>query len=332
MKQPLLYKSNSEYTHASGVVRGLEKYLLTRADYQKVFDAEPNQIGAVLSELGYGGSEHNPEHALDTAIEQLFIAIDKLSKDRDFTNVWRIRYDLQNVQSYLKAHFLGEEIDTFAPWGSIQTDVLTRKIEAELNNEKSELPEPIANAVKSAKKLFNSYHSAVAVDVAVDIEFAKYIKSILPESEYFERWFAVYADWANVKSFVRTVRSNLPIGLLWDGFVPGGDIPKDRFLEALENDKENIHTTFTYTEYGMPLANVVKNAFSGQLVQMDIFFQKSLRSLHDSTKFCLFGPELVWAYMGMKHEEIKSLRIILRARGAKLPFEMIKEVTSVVMD
>jgi len=332
MKQPLLYKSSSEYTHASGVIRGLEKYLLTRADYQKVFDAEPNQIGAVLSELGYGGGEHNPEHALDTAIEQLFNAVDKLSKDRDFTNVWRIRYDFQNVQTYLKAHFLGEEIDTFAPWGSIQTDVLTRKIEAELNNEQSELPEPIVNAVKSAKKFFNSYHLAVAVDVAIDSEFAKHIESVLPEGEYFKRWFAIYADWSNVKSFVRTVRSSLPIGLLWDGFVPDGDIPKDRFLEALENDKESIHTTFTYTEYGKPLANVVKNAFSEKLLQMDIFFQKLIRNLHGSTKFCLFGPEPVWAYMGMKHEEIKSLRIILRARGAKLPFDSFKEVISVVMD
>ena len=332
MKQPLIFKGDTEYAYASGVIRGLENYLLTRADYQKVFDAESNQIGAVLTELGYGGGEHNPEHALDIAIERTFATMDSLTKDNQFTDLWRMQYDIRNVQSFLKAHFFGEEIPPLLQFGTISAENLIHNIELALNNEKNDLPELFIECIAEAKRLYNSFHSPVAIDIALDRKFIGYIHEVLFESEYFDRWFAIYADWVNVKSFVRITRSKLPIKLFGEGFISNGDIPEEKFAQAMELDIENIPGIFLLTEYGRKLVEVIKKAFAKELEPLDIFFRTQLIMHYRYTKFCLFGPELLWAFAGTKLEEIGSLRTILRAKSAELPFDSIKEVISVVME
>jgi len=332
MKQPLIFKCDAEYAYASGVIRGLENYLLTRGDYQKVFDSDANQLGAVLTELGYGGGERNPEHALDTAIENTFAILDSLSKNRQFTDIWRMQYDIRNLQAILKAHFFGEEFPPMTQFGTIPADKLIRETEAELNNEKNELPELFVECVAEAKRIHNTYHSPVAIDIALDRKFIERSRQKLVGSEYFVRWFALYADWVDVKSFVRIVGSKLPHKLFSEGFIRGGDIPEEKFTQALEHDVESIPGIFLLTEYGRQLFEVIKKTFAGELEPLDIFFRTKLIMHYRYTKYCLFGSELLWAFAGTKLEEIGSLRTILRAKSAELPFDSIKEVISVVME
>ncbi|MCD6595079.1 V-type ATPase subunit [bacterium] len=332
MKTPLLFKGDTKYAYASGVIRGFENYLLNRADYQKVFDADVNQIGTVLTEIGYGGSEQNPEHALDTATEQLFTDIQTLSKDKKFTDTLPLKFDFANTRTYLKSHFLDAEIPELLRWGTIPPDILTRQIEFLLNGEKSELPQCLKDAISAAEQSFLQFHSSVAIDSTVDREYIKYFGSILPDSEFFRRWFAIYTDWVNIKSFVRIIRSKLPHKLFGEIYIDCGDIPAEKFTNSVELDIESIPSTFSNTEYGSRLPDVMRLAFSGKLAPLDIFFRLKLIESNRYTKFCSYGPELLWAYAQIKLEEIGSLRTILRAKSAKLSFDAIKEVISVVLE
>jgi len=332
MKSPLLFKGDTRYAYASGVVRGLENYILSRADYQKVFDADVNQIGTVLTEIGYGGGEQNPEHALDTATEQLFRNIQKLSKDKEFTDTLRLKFDFANTRTFMKSHLLDVEMPGLLQWGTIPPDVLPRKIESFIDGEKSELPQCLKNAISAAKDMFLQFHSAVAIDSAIDREYLKYLGSVLPDNEFFRRWFAIYSDWMNIKSFVRIMRSKLSHKLFWENFIDGGDIPAEKFKNAIELDAESIPLAFSNTEYGIRLSEIIRLAFSGKLAPLDIFFRVKLVELNRYTRFCSYGPELLWAYANIRLEEIGSLRTILRAKGAKLSFDAIKEVISVVLE
>ncbi len=332
MKSPLIFKGDSRYTYASGVVRGLEPYLLTKSDYQKVIDAELNQLSIVLSELGYGGGEHTPEHALDIAIDNLFSQIGNLSQDKNFTDTIELRYDFQKASVILKSHFFDEPLPSLVPWGNFPADTMISSINAILGGEKSEISKVLNEAVSSAKEMFAAYDSPIAIDIALDRDYCEHIRSVLPDSEFFSRWMAIYTDWLNIKAFARIIAAKLPVKMLWDMFVEGGDIPLKKFADAEEGGIEHIQSAFAITEYGRKLSDALKSAINGDLSAVDTMFRMELISLYRYTRYCSYGLELLWAYSFLKLEEIGVLRTILRTKLAKIPAEYVKEVISVVVE
>ncbi len=332
MKPPLIFKGDPDYAYASGVVRGLEPYILTKADYQKILDADENQLGLVLSELGYGGGEHNPEHALDIATDLLFATIDKLSKHKKFTDLLKLRYDFHKSSVVFKARILGREVPPLVPWGTIPTDELVAGINAFVEGGEAKLPKPIIDGLALGKKLFAAYNAVLAIDIALDKTFITHARSVLPKGEYFSRWFALYSDWLNTKSFVRIVRSGVPTKLFWEIFCDGGDIGRAVFARALEGENEQIPQAFANTEYGKRLVDVLRLVWRGKLVALDAFFSAKMRELFRYTRYCPYGLEIVWAYACMRLEEISTLRTILRAKKAQLPRETLKEVISVALE
>ncbi len=332
MKSPLIFKGDTRYTYASGVVRGLEPYLLTKADYQKVIDAELNQLSIVLSELGYGGGEHTPEHALDIAVENLFAQLDKLSQDKNFTDTIKLRYDFQKSSVILKSHFFDKPLPQLVDWGFYHTDILISGIGAILDGGKSGFLKILDEAILSAKEIFAAYNSPIVIDIALDKYYCEHIRSVLPDSEFFARWMAIYADWLNIKALARIAAAKLPVKMLWDMFVEGGDIPLKKFAEAEEGGIEHIHSAFAITEYGRKLSDALKSAMDGDLSAVDTMFRMELISLYRYTRYCSYGLELLWAYSLLKLEEIGVLRTILRTKLAKIPVEFVKEVISVVVE
>lgn len=332
MKLPLIFKGDADYVYASGVVRGLEPYLLTKADYQKLLDAQPNQVPVVLSELGYGGGEHNPEDALDNAIQRLLTQVERMSHHKEFTNTIGLRYDFAKVAVILKAHFLSEPIATLPHWGTIPTDTLSASIDAVLAGENTTLPEPIVTGIALSKRYFSAYNSALAVDMALDKTYAEYLHSVIPDGEYFARWMAIYADWLNTKALARIIASEMPSRMLLDIIIPGGDIPTDRFAEIVRGEPEHIPSVLAVSEYGKALANVFRAAVSEKPAGIDVFFRMKLISLYRYTRYCPYGLELLWAYALLRLEEIGVLRTILRAKAAEIPIDLIREVISIVVE
>ena len=335
MKAPLIFKGDARFVYASGVVRGLENFLLTRADYQKVMDAEVHQLGTVLGEIGYGGGEHDPEHALDLATEQLLALMDKLGRGSEIPQILRRGFDFRNAAAYLKWRWFGtkdEKFDAYLGWGEFEPAALVEEIEKALAGEKHALPPYLARGVEQSRELVDKYSSPIAVDVALDGAYFDYLRAALPKGEYFARYLALLADWQNLRGFVRGVNLKLNQRLVREGFLPGGDIPQDRLDEAFELEREAIPGAFAHTEYGSGLNDVLKEALSGNLGALDVFFRAKLIDLYRYTRYCLFGPELLWAYAQTKLEEINTLRTILRAKAARLPMDLIKEVISVVLE
>ncbi len=337
MKPPLIFKGDVDFVYASGVVRGLENYILTRGDYQKIMDSEVGQLPTVLSEVGYGGGEHDPESAFDLATEHLLALAEKLAGTTQIPEILRTGYDFQNASAYLKWRwFIRDEergeFEQFLPWGKYDSAQLVDEIERLFAGERSRLPESLQAGILRARELADSYHTPLAVDVALDGAYHRYVRESLPEGEYFDRWFAVFADWLNVKSFLRVVALGVNHKLFWEGFVEGGDIPRSKFKQAAEMDKESIPTVFSYTEYGSKLADVVRDSLTGKFAPLDVYFRTQLMNLYRYTRYCIYGIELVWAYIMTRREEIDTLRVIVRAKMANLPVELIREVISVVLE
>ena len=332
MKPPLIFKGDARYTYASGVIRGLELYLLTKSDYQKIIDADINQLTTVLSELGYGGGEHHPEHALDIATDNLFALIDKLSQDRIFTDAIKLRYDFQKAGVILKSRFFEKPLPELPLWGMLPDDELISGVESILNGEKSNLPDVLVDGILSARKTFSTYNSSNAIEIALDSEYCKHLQSVIPEGEFFQRWMRIYADWLNVKAFVRISLADMQMKVFREFFVECGDIPGKKFAEAEELGAEHFSSVFSNTEYGKELSDALKKAVDKNLSAIDTLFRIKLISLYKYTKYCPYGLELLWSYSLLKMEEIGVLRTILRTKLADIPIDFAREVISIVVE
>ena len=297
-----------------------------------MLEVDYDQIPSILSELDYSGGEKEPEHALDNSITRLLILIDRLSKHKEFTDTLKLRFDFQKAATILKATFFNQPIPSLTEWGTIPNTELMQGIGSILENGKCNLHKAIADGIILAKEFWGIYDSALAIDIALDKTFAEYLHSVLPKTEYFNRWIAVYTDWLNMKSFVRICKTKIPHKMFWELFAQGGDIPRRLFTDALQSEDENAIAKFTFTEYGKKLIDVLKLSMEQKPATVDIFFRAQLISLYRFTKYCPYGLEILWAFAMTKLEEIGALRTIVRAKSAKIPMEAVKEVISVVME
>ncbi len=328
-----LFKTDERYTYSTGVLRGLEPYLLKRADYQKVLDAELDELASLLSSLGYGGGEINIEHALDLAIERLFSLTDSLSRDRTVTDTLRLRYDFLNAGAILKAKLFGGNLESeFISFGKIPKDALLKGIDAIWDREKPDLPEILMQSISAARKSASIFNTILEIDAAMDRSFLMYLKEIFQKSEFFERLWKVNADFLNIKILVRVIKTEFLRKMFWEFFIPGGTIPRESFKSALEADRGNVHIEFRNSEYGIKLSDSIKQAIGGKSNIIDNFFKSKLLELYRYTRYCPYGIEVLWAYANMVLEEIGILRTIVRSKRAGVSKDKIMEVISFAME
>jgi len=332
MKPTLIFKGDARYTYASGVVRGLELYLLGRADYQKLLDTPKEQLSTVLSEFGYQVREMRFEEALNKATKSLFDLVDKLSYHKELTSIWRTRTDMSNLSAVLKARFFETVLPALPDYGSIPVDDMVRQVNEYFESGRCELPQVMIDAIETASAKLKELNKPVAIDFAVDKVFVNYFRSILPSEEYFTRFWAIYADWLNTRAFLRIVFAGIPLKDFWELFVPDGDLGADLFRSAAEAEKESMPAHFSNTEYGKVLSDVIKEALGGNMMMLDTFFRAKLLSLYKYTKYCAYGLELLWAYLCTKLEEISLIRTIVRAKLAGMEPSKIKEVVTFGME
>lgn len=333
MRSIFLFKTDERYTYSTGVLRGLEPYLLKKADYQKVLDSELDELAGLLSDLGYGGSEMKIEHAFDVATEKLFALTDNLSRDKTITDTLHLRYDFLNSAAILKARlFDGGTVAEFIPFGKIPKDKLMKGIDAICEGEKPDLPDILTESISSAKRFASAINMALAIDAAMDKSFLMYNRQVFPKSEFFERLWQINADFLNMKIFIRLAKMESLKKMFWQFFIPDGTIPKELFKSALETELCNIHNEFRNTEYGIKLSDAVKQAIGGKSNIIDNFFKSRLLALYKYTRYCPYGIEVLWAYANMVLEEIGALRTIVRSRKAGVPKDKIMEVISFAME
>ncbi len=333
MKSPLLFTGKTDYAYASGVIRGLENYLLGRSEYQKLIDSDPDSIDNVLAEFGYSSSEKDPEIALNLATEKLFETIDKLSKGDKIADIWKVRADFSKISAIVKSILLDTEPPELVTWGFFNSEKLSREIYYHFDPEKKcSLPVHYIKTIERAQSNFKSHKTTLSVDIAVDSSFSDYVSTIVPASEYFKRFWSFYVDWWNVKAFVRIRKAKLSSSLFYDTFNVSGDIPLSIFTDAMESDNERLSTHFMHTEYGKSLQDVIKQAFEGMLIPLDNYFRGKLLAHYKYTRYCLYGLELLLAYESIKLEEIAILRTIVRAKKARLPVNKLKEVINFALE
>jgi V/A-type H+-transporting ATPase subunit C len=314
---------DTKYTYALGVVRAREVRLLTEKRFDELLSsADVEELMAALHDTDYGEFLRNikkseTEEALGEAKVALYNDLEKLIANSEIMRILRAKYDFHNVKVLLKGKISEEDfIDKCSPLGSVPVS----KIHEIFKEEKySHLPEYLRRAAESGIDVYYSTdHNPQRLSFTVDAIMTETLISYV-ENSFLNNYYKLWVDLANLKIILRLLFLKKYQDLIGHAVLPGGNIPKDKILRAKIENPEFLEDFYRGTVYGSLLE--WKDSFS----VLERESEKLLVSYLKSVAFEAIGVEPVIAYLLLKENEIRNLRVIFIGKMNGVREELIKE-------
>ena len=106
----------------------------------------------------------------------------------------------------------------------------------------------------------------------------------------------------------------------------GGTISKNKIVEAINDSVENIINKFRKEKIGNYLLKGLEEfGEMGRLSGLEKISQNYLMELNKNSKYIVFGPEPLFAYLVAKEREISAIRMIMVGKINNIESNKIRE-------
>ncbi len=324
---PPVISGDARYAYATGVVRGKWAKRPVHADFARLLDAEPDEIGKILTELGFSGADSDTEAAIAAEWERTLDLVENLSQDPEVTDLMRMFVDFTNGSLAVKcAEFDLDIAPLFLPGGTVSAEDMIEFVAEEDNGES--IPEEVREAMRESQELYEQSKIPLLIDVASDSHFARTFVERFNASgreflaEYVRRW----ADVKNLTSYLRIRTSGIEIDLFKRFFIEGGHISKSDFSIFEEMEIDAIPSRLVYSIYGKPLADAVVESIRSESFQpLSRFLANMLEDFLRMNVYISFGLEVLVAFALLKYREIRAIGAIVRMKNARIEKNIIAE-------
>lgn len=317
------------YTFQTARVRAIEMQMLTRATLLDMANAENfAQAADLLSATEYalpsgGKSSAEIEDMLlarRKALRQLFAV---LILDKPLVHLFKTRDDFANLRLALRRALTEKPVGTdYSDDGNVPPE-LFEKLFSEEADESAQLPDYMQQAADQATLAFYQNKDIRQIDYAIDRFQSQYNlkKAHQLKSVFLLGLFRIQLDLTNIRTmfrlkFTESEQRNV--------FFNGGFIATERLLQALDLGYESIPPLFFVTPYyrlveaGAAYLSSEKSFLKAEQ-QCDEFMTGFLKSTIQVTA----GPQPLIAYLLMKEDEIRKVRLILTAKKNFLDTKLI---------
>ena len=314
---------DTKYAYALGVIRAREVRLLTKKRFEELLSTESvGELMAALHDTDYGQffrniSKSQVEEALHTAKIALYNDIGKIIADDEIMEVLRVKYDFHNIAVLLKGKIAEED---FTGKCSSLGSIPVSKLDGIFKEEKyGHLPGYLQQAVKKGIDVYYANeHNPQRLSFAVDSIMAETLTSYI-ENPFLNKYFKMWVDVTNLKIILRLLFLEKYQELIDFAVLPGGNIEKDTIKKAKIDNADSLEELYRGTIYNSLLQ--WKDSFS--ILEKEI--ERLLISYLSSVAFESIGVEPIIAYLLIKENEIRNLRIIFIGRMNGVSEDLIKE-------
>lgn len=306
------------YGHQTARVRALEARMLGRTVLLNMAEAENfEQAADLLTSDEYAFPHHGKSFAevenvlrlRRSAVRKLF---EELMIDRPVVELFKCRSDFANLRLILRRVLTKRPLGTdYSSEGNVSPQILVQVFEGE---DYEQLPDYMAEAAEQAILAYYQNKDIRWIDYAIDrlqaeynLKEARQLKSI-----FLLGLFRIQIDLINIRTMLRLKFTNAEYH---DVFLEGGGIGLERLEKALDTGYESQGQLF----FAMPYHQVVETG-AGYLAS-DKSFLRLERQCEDyltgflkTTAQITAGPQPIIAYLLMKENEIRNVRLILTAK------------------
>lgn len=327
---------SSDFIGASGYIRVLEKKLLSTAALDRMADAAgvPEVLRMLSQQSDYNFSalarSGDYEKSLKDELARVYAMAYKLSPHPEVVDIPAAKYDFHNLKTALKAkHFKQRTEPPFIEASRIVPSLL----EAAVNNpppteSKSDIPLHLFRAIIAAEEAFSKDGNPQSIDIALDrLMFARMLELCgAVGSELITRHVQSAIDFYNVKTLLRAKAMQKGTAFLAGCLVPGGLCDLGFFASSYSKTPAAMVPAFYYKSFG----DAAKKGFegfekTGNYAALERLLDNILVEQVKAAKYLTYGPEVLYAYLFSKENELRQIRILVTAKQNHIRPEALRE-------
>jgi V/A-type H+-transporting ATPase subunit C len=318
------------YTFQTAQVRTLEMLMLTRATLLDMANAANfEQAADLLSGTEYALTRGGRDFAEVEEILQLRRAevrqfFSDLMLDEPFVELFRTRDDFANMRLAVRRTLTEKELGTdYSSDGNVQPEMIEQIFSEEDEFSRPVFPDYIRLAVEQAVLAYYQNKDIRRVDYAIDgvqaqynLQQARRLKSV-----FLLGFFKIQIDLTNIRTMLRLKFTESEQR---NTFLEGGYIELERFRHGLELGYEALGPLFFVTPYHRVVdtgANYL--ASNKSFLKVEQLCEEHLNGFLKSTVQITAGPQPVIAFLLLKENEIRTVRLILTAKKNFLDKKLI---------
>lgn len=315
------------YTFATAMVRVLETTMLSRTALLDMANAENFSAAAEAlsgSEYAISGAGKNfveiEKMLLErrSAVRALFV---ELMHDQAVVELLRAREDFSNMRLAVRRVVTEKAIGVdYSDEGSVQAEEFEEIFEQE---NYSRFPDYLQDAVEEAVLGYYQAKDIRQIDYGIDRVQAAYKirRAIELGSVFLESLFRTQIDLMNIRTMLRLKAAEREEK---EHFMAGGFVETGRFGHCLDVGYEALGPLF----YATPYHDVVEGGVSyltaeQSFLRLERLCEEHLMGFLRSTQSLAAGPQPVIAYLLMKENEIRTVRMLLTCKKNELDAKLI---------
>lgn len=324
--------NRERYINPSARTWVLEKKLLTRAQYDRLIEAENLQeLFRLLNDTPYGEYLHKLEKpedyelALLEAQNKAYEDLREMSPDGELIEFFLAKYDYHNYKVLFKELLSGEDhSDIYFSRDSLG---LLAKRSFLLSEDEEVRERELPELYQEVKKAYARYEDPQVVDILVDRAYYERLHQLVTDldSEFLSQYLADEIDFINIKMLLRMKKQMRNVTLI-DGFlIPGGHIPVSFFSKEFFSPVSEILTKLSKKTLGSTMERALKAYEEEQkLSAMERVFEVHSLSLANEARKVTYGPEVLFNYVLQLETEIKNLRMIIVSKLNRVPADKVR--------
>jgi len=282
--------------------------LLTDKRFEELLSTgDVEELIAALHDTDYGEylrnvGKYKAEEALEMAKIALYNEMEKFVNNFEIMRILRAKYDFHNIKVLLKGKIAEEDFtDKCSPLGYIPVSKLTEIVREE---KYERLPDYLQRSVeKGIDAYYSNDHNPQYLSFAVDSIMAETLTLYIKNS-FLNNYYKIWVDLTNLKIILRLLFLERYEDLIEFAILPGGNIKKEKITKASIKSPDSLEDFYRGTLYASLLE--WKDSFS----VLERESEKVLISYLKSVAFESIGVEPVVAYLLLKENEIRNLRVI----------------------
>ena len=329
---PPIGSDDWRYTYQTAQVRTLEMQMLTRVTLHDManapgFQQAADSLSGTEYTLPQGGKNFaEVEEVLQqrrTAMRELF---SDLMLDEPIVELLKTRDDYANLRLAVRRTLTETPIGTdYSSDGNIPPELIEHIFSEEDEFNKPVFPDYVREAVERAVLAYYQNKDIRRIDDAIDQSQAEYnLKTARRlKSVFLLGLFKIQIDLTNIRTMLRLKFTESEQRNV---FLKGGFIELERFMHGIELGYEALGALFFVTPYHRIVdigAGYVASDKSFLKVEQQC--EEHVTGFLKSTVQITAGPQPIIAYLLMKENEIRTVRLILTAKKNFLDTQLIMD-------
>lgn len=320
---------DTDYLVISARIRAMETGLLTGERMEQILAARSDEeVVKLLQEGGYPTMSLESPEAMDAAItaarEETLQDLGDSAPDKQYLDIFKLKYDYHNAKAILKAQAMDTEPDhMLADLGRVPAAELK---EAITGGDMNQLPPLLAAAIFEAKEVLETTRDPQLGDIVLDrwryrdeMETAE-----ATGSKFLRGYVRVSIDAANLRSLVRTLRMGKNAAFLEGVLVSGGTVDESEILTVAGNNGGGLAELYASTELKDAAQAGADALKGGALTKFEKLCDDAVSGYLSGAQMVAFGEAPLIGYLAARETEYTNLRILLMGRAAGLDPETIR--------